>query len=146
MSFNTIVIWHLQSPFHGLMSRNSVLIGYEGRKTGKRYIVPVNFVRVAGEDGDHLLITSERTRTWWRNLRGGSPVNLRLQGTRLTAPARSLEEIKEVEDGLMTYFAHAPGNTRYFKVDLDEGGGPRKEDVARVAQDWVIIDVDLTRT
>ncbi|MCJ7568900.1 MAG: hypothetical protein MUO58_15330 [Anaerolineales bacterium] len=65
MLFNTIVIWLLQSPFHGLMSRNTVLIEYEGRKTGKRYFVPVNCVRVAGEDGDHLLITSERGgRTW----------------------------------------------------------------------------------
>ena len=146
MTFNTIVIWLLQSPFHGLMSRNTALIGYEGRKTGKRYIVPVNFVHVTGEDGDHLLITSERRRTWWRNLRGGSPVNLRLAGMRLTAPARSLEEIQEVEDGLNAYFAHAPGSTRYFNVGLDESGGPRKEDIARVAQERVIIDVDLTQT
>ncbi|TET98080.1 MAG: DUF385 domain-containing protein [Anaerolineales bacterium] len=146
MSFNTIVIWLLQSPFHGLMSRNTVLIGYDGRKTGKRYNVPVNFVRVAGEDGDHLLITSERGRTWWRNLRGGSPVELRLQGTRLTATARTLEEIQEVEDGLMTYFVYAPGSTRYFNVGLDEGGGPRRNDVARVAQERVIIEVDLTQT
>ena len=146
MTFNTIVIWLLQSPFHGLMSRNTVLIGYEGRKTGKRYIVPVNFVRVAGEDGDHLLITSERRRTWWRNLRGSSPVNLWLRGMRLTAPARSLEEIQEVEDGLNTYFDHAPGSARYFNVGLDEGGEPRKKDVARVAQERVIIDVDITQT
>ncbi len=146
MSFNSVVIWLLQSPFHGLMSRNTVLIGYEGRKTGKRYIVPVNFVRVAGEDGDHLLITSERGRTWWRNLRGGSPVGLELQGTRLTATARSLEEIQEVEDGLMTYFAHAPGSARYFNVSLDQGGRPRREDVARAAQERVIIEVDITQT
>lgn len=146
MSFNTFVIWLLQSPFHGLMSRNTVLIGYEGRKTGKRYIVPVNFVRVAGEEGDYLLITSERGRTWWRNLRGGSPVDLWLQGTRLTAPARSLEEIQDVEDGLMTYFTHAPGSSRYFKVGLDDGGGPKREDVARVAQDRVIVEVDITKT
>ena len=144
MSFNTIVIWLLKSPFHGLMSGNTVLLGYEGRKSGKRYIVPVNFVRVAGEDGDLLLITSERGRTWWRNLRGGSPVNLRLQGMRLTAPACSLEGIQEVEDGLMTYFAHAPGSARYFKVGLDEGGAPKGEDVARVAHDRVIIEVDIS--
>jgi len=145
MLFNTFVIWLLKSPFHGLMSRNTVLIGFAGRKTGKRYIIPVNFVRVVGEDGDHLLITSERGRTWWRNLRGGSPVGLELQGARLTATARSLEENQEVEDGLMTYFAHAPRNARYFNVGLDEGGGPRREDVARVAQERVIIEIDLTK-
>jgi hypothetical protein len=146
MSFNTVVIWLLKSPFHGLMSRNTVLIGYEGRKSGKRYIVPVNFVRVAGGEGNRLLITSERGRTWWRNLRGGSPVELHLQGTRLTAKACSLEEIQEVEDGLMTYFAHAPGSARYFNVELDEGGKPRSEDVARVAQVRVIIEVELPQT
>jgi len=146
MSFNTIVIWLLQSPFHGLMSRNTVLIGYEGRKTGKRYFVPVNFVRVAGEDGDHLLITSERGRTWWRNLRGGSPVDLRLQGTGLKAMARSLEEIQEVEEGLMTYFAHAPGSARYFNVGLDDGGRPLREEIVRAAQERVIIKVDIIQT
>jgi len=78
MSFNTIVIWLLKSPFHGLMSRNTALIGYEGRKTGKHYFVPVNYVRTAGEDGDQLLISSERGRTWWRHLRGASPIDLQL--------------------------------------------------------------------
>lgn len=146
MSFNTIVIWLLQSPFHGLISRNTVLIGYEGRKTAKRYFVPVNFVRVAGEDGDHLLITSERGRTWWRNLRGGSPVDLRLQGTGLKAMARSLEEIQEVEEGLMTYFAHAPGSARYFNVGLDEGGRPLRRNRPGRAKRRVIIKVDIIQT
>ena len=146
MSFNTLVIWLLKSPFHGLMSRNTVLIEYVGRKTGKRYIVPVNFVRVEGEDGDHVLITSERGRTWWRNLRGGSPVDIQLQGMHLTATARSQEEIQEVKAGLMTYFAHAPGSARYFEVGFDEGGDPKIEDVARAAQERVIIDVDLTQS
>ncbi len=146
MSFNTFVIWLLKSPFHGLMSRNTVLISFEGRKTGKRYIVPVNFVRVVGEDGDHLLITSERVRTWWRNLRGGSPVDLLLQGKNLKAMAHSLVEIQTVEDGLMTYFAHAPGSARYFNVGFDEGGRPLREDVVRVAQERVIIKVDISHT
>jgi len=146
MAFNAIVIWLLKSPFHRLMSRNTVLIGYEGRITGKRYVVPVNFVRVAREDGDHLLITSERGRTWWRNLRGGSPIGLQLKGKDLAATARSLEEIQEVEDGLMIYFAHAPGSATYFNVGLDEGGRPTREDIARAAQERVIIDVDITKT
>ncbi|MCK5634779.1 MAG: nitroreductase family deazaflavin-dependent oxidoreductase [Anaerolineales bacterium] len=146
MSFNTIVIWLLKSPFHGLMSGNTVLIGYDGRKTGKHYIVPVNYVRTAGEDGDRLLITSERGRTWWRNLRGGSLVDVQLQGMHLTATARSQEEIQEVEDGLMIYFTHAPGSTRYFNVGIDDGGGPKMEDIARAAQERVIIYVDIAQT
>lgn len=146
MSFNNIVSWLLKSPFHGLMSRNTVLLGYAGRKTGKRRSVPVNYVRVASEDGDHLLITSERGRIWWRNFRGGSPVDLQLQGMHLTATAHSLEELKEVRDGLMTYFTHAPGSARYFDVGFDEGGAPKIEDIARAAQERVIIKVEKIQT
>jgi hypothetical protein len=125
------------------MSGSTVLIGYEGNKTGKRYLVPVNYVRVASESGDRLLITSERGRTWWRNLRGGSPVDVNLSGTKLKAIARSLEEGDDVEGGLMTYFTHAPGNARYYKVSLDEDGKPRREDIVRAAKGRVIIEVDL---
>jgi hypothetical protein len=146
MSFNTFVIWLIKSPFHGLMSRNTVLISFEGRETGKRYTVPVNFVHVVGEEGDHLLITSERVRTWWRNLQGGSPVDLLMQGKNLKAMAHSLVEIQTVKDGLMSYFAHAPGSARYFNVGLDEGGRPLREDVVRVAQERVIIKVDISQT
>jgi len=125
------------------MSGNTVLIGYEGNKTGKSYLVPVNYVRVAGEDGDCLLITSERGRTWWRNLRGGSPVDVYLSGTKLKAIARSLEDADDVEGRLLTYLIHAPGKARYFKVALDEDGKPRREDIVRAAKGRVIIEVGL---
>ena len=126
------------------MSGNTVLLGYVGTKTGKQYLVPVNFVRVAGEDGDHLLVTSERGRTWWRSLRGGSAVEVYLSGTERKGIARSLEDADDVEAGLMTYLSHAPGNARYFKVALDEDGEPRLEDVVRAAHGRVIIEVDLS--
>ncbi|MCJ7568899.1 MAG: hypothetical protein MUO58_15325 [Anaerolineales bacterium] len=60
--------------------------------------------------------------------------------------ARSLEEIQEVEEGLMAYFAHAPGSARYFNVGLDEGGRPLREDIVRAAQERVIIKVDIIQT
>ncbi len=41
---------------------------------------PVNYVRDSARDGDTLLITSKADRTWWKNLRGGAPVTLFMNG------------------------------------------------------------------
>ena len=53
-----------------------MLVSVAGRKTGRIYTTPVNYIR----DGDALTVISRRYRTWWRNLRGGAPVTLRLRG------------------------------------------------------------------
>lgn len=76
MWYNPLLILMLRSPLHPLLSGNTLALTYTGRKSGRTYTTPVNYVR----DGDRLWATSYRTRTWWRNLRNGVPVSLRLQG------------------------------------------------------------------
>jgi len=76
---NPLVGLILRSPLHGLMSRNTLLVTVIGRKSGKRFTLPVNYVR----KGDSLLVISRRYRRWWKNLRGGGPVEVRLQGRAL---------------------------------------------------------------
>jgi hypothetical protein len=81
MWFNPFMAGVLRSPFHGLLSHNTILITVCGKKTGRRLMTPVNYLR----RGDELLTVSFRSRTWWRNLRGGAPVELLLAGTRRDA-------------------------------------------------------------
>jgi hypothetical protein len=57
----------LRSPLHSLVSENAMIITSTGRKSGKIYTTPVNYVRDAGA----LIILSQDDRTWWKNLRGG---------------------------------------------------------------------------
>jgi hypothetical protein len=66
----------LRSPLHGLVSGSTMLVTVKGRKSGKAYTTPVNYVR----EGDSITIFSLRSRTWWRNLRGGAPIALRVRG------------------------------------------------------------------
>ncbi len=66
----------LHSPLHSLADSRSTIITVTGRKTGKLYVVPVNYWR----QGDVVRIISRRNRTWWRNLRGGVSVTLCLDG------------------------------------------------------------------
>ncbi len=75
--FNAIVKLILRSPLHSPLSRRLLLITFTGRKSGKIYTTPTSYIR----DGQDIIIFSERNRRWWRNLEGGAPVEMRVQGT-----------------------------------------------------------------
>src|SRR5947209_6068203 len=65
---------------HGLASGRLALITVTGRRTGARHTFPVGY----SARGDRVTIPvgwPER-KVWWRNLRGGAPVELLLHGQR----------------------------------------------------------------
>ena len=61
--YNPIVIWLLYSPLHSLMDKSTILVTITGRKSGKKYTIPVSYIR----DGDTLLVISQREHTWWKS-------------------------------------------------------------------------------
>jgi len=139
MWFNPIMVLILRSPLHGVLSKNTLLITYTGQKSGKTYTTPVNYVRFE----DSLLITSYRRRTWWRNLRGGAPVTLRLQGKDLQATAEVYEDDENVAQYLATYLSKMPQVAKYFNVSLDERGEPNLVEVRQTAVERVIVCCQL---
>jgi deazaflavin-dependent oxidoreductase (nitroreductase family) len=130
----------LRSPLHGLASHNTMLITFTGRRSGKAYTTPVNYVR----NGDVLLVTSQRGRTWWKNLRGGAPVSVRLQGRDLKGIAEAFTDDEAVREGLLAYLRKVPDYARYFQVSLDPDGQPNVEDVACAAHSRVVIEIRLS--
>ena len=50
--YNPIVAAILRSPLHAAMSNSTMLLTFSGRKSGRTYTTPVNYVR----DGDELLV------------------------------------------------------------------------------------------
>jgi deazaflavin-dependent oxidoreductase (nitroreductase family) len=139
MWYNSIIKPLLRSPLHGIMSTSTMLITYTGRKSGKTYSTPVNYVR----DGNDLLVVSYRHRTWWRNLRGGAPVTVLLQGKVFHGTGEAYTAADEVTAGLQAYLERAPGWSKYFQVSLDDTGQPDPRDVARAVQDRVTVRVQL---
>ena len=83
---NPFVALLLRSPLHGLLGGSVALITVTGRKSGRRYTTPVQFVR----RGATLYVTSRPERRWWRNLRDEAPVALQLGGRRVNAVAAVL--------------------------------------------------------
>lgn len=139
MWFNPIMIWLIKSPLHFLVSKNMLLITYTGRKSGKSYTVPVNYL----QDGNTLYTASWRERTWWRNLRGGQTVTLRLRGKDIVATPQVTESDEGVSALLLTYFKLAPKMAGYFEVGLDSQGNPLPEDLAVSAKKSVMIELNL---
>jgi hypothetical protein len=144
MWYNSIIAWLLRSPLHGFVSKNMMLISYTGRKSGKAYTIPVNYLRMRDEEGEFLAITSQKERLWWRNLRGGLPVSLVLQGQDRSANAEVIEDEAKVAENMLAYFQHAPQLARFFEVDLDENGQPVSESVNAIVQDKVFVKARLT--
>ena len=130
--FTTTIV---NSPLHPLLGKRFAVITVEGRKTGQRYSTPINVT----PDGDAFTAVSLRSRTWWRNLRGGRAARLRVAGQHYAVRGEVLEAQGAVVDGLRQYFKQNPGNAKYFGVRLTADGQLSGEDLDRAAAERVII-------
>jgi hypothetical protein len=130
----------LRSPFHGIMSRNTMLISFPGCKSGRIITTPVNFI----ETGNFLIITSMRDRTWWRNLRSGKFVTLDLRGKKITAYAEVLEEQSAVTSGLEDFLTASPQMARYFQVSSDPNGKWNLAQLEQAAHSRVVVKIKLS--
>jgi len=139
MWYNAILAWVLKSRFHPLLSKNILLLAYRGRRSGKIYETPVNYVNLTNE----LLITSLRQRKWWRNFIGGAPVRVRLAGKVIDGQATALVDIPQVSHYLDAYLTAAPQVAKYFKVSLDTQGHPLSGNIQAAAQERVVIRIPI---
>ena len=128
----------LRSPLHGLVSKTVLLITFTGRKSGKTYTTPVDY----SQDGDQVTIFTHAN--WWKNLRHGAPVTLRIRGRELQGLAEPVAEDKgAVAAGLSQHLRKVPSDARYYGVTFDEHKNPRAEEVEKAAQSVVMIRVRL---
>jgi deazaflavin-dependent oxidoreductase (nitroreductase family) len=118
--YNPLVVWLLRSPLHGVMSKSTMLLTFTGRKSGRTYATPLNYVRY----GDELLVVGSRGHSWWKNLRGGAPVAVRVRGQDMRGEAEALEGTA-AEEGLLAVLRAVPAYRRHWKVELEEGGRPK---------------------
>jgi deazaflavin-dependent oxidoreductase (nitroreductase family) len=128
------------SPAHGMLSGRLILLTFYGRKSGRRYTIPVGYART---DGTLLLGTEYR---WWKNLRGGAPVEVRLRGEVRPGIADVVTDEEGMAEAYQTMLAAAPEYLRAIGVSSLPDGRPRQEDVARVRREGhVVVRVRLDR-
>jgi len=76
---------------------------------------------------------------WWRNLRGGAPVKVRVRGREMEGVAEAFEG-DAAEGGLLTVVQRVAGYRRYSGVDAD-GQPEDPEALARVARTNALVRV-----
>jgi F420H(2)-dependent quinone reductase len=86
-SGNRAVALLLRSPFHRLVSRQLTLITVTGRRSGRQHTLPVAYSE--SEQRLAIPVMWPERKLWWRNLRDGAPVRLRLRGVERTGQAHA---------------------------------------------------------
>lgn len=105
MWYNPFVTWILRSPLHGLMSGNTLLLTYTGRKSRQSFTFPISYAR---QDDTFLLITHRR-KTWWKNIQGGLPVTLRVRGQEIQGNAEVADiNHDDLADAMQTVYRGMP--------------------------------------
>ena len=141
---NPLVGLILRSRLHGLMSAALLIITYRGRKTGRKFSLPVQYA----QDGNIIYIVPgmPEQKTWWRNLKGGAPVQLSLRGETLTGNAILLKPDTDTEaiiTGFGLYIQRFPALVKYHHVRIEPDGRFNGEDLRLAAAGVVIIRVEL---
>ena len=135
--YNPLVIRLLRSPLHALMSGSVLLLTFEGRRSGRSYTTPVSYIR----DGEDVLLVAARDHSWWKNLRGGAPVRLRIGGRDEGGVGEVLEGAS-AEVALLAMLRAVPAYSRYWKVELGPDGRPKDpNDLAHVSKGNVPVRV-----
>ncbi len=86
---NALVLAILRSPLHRLLSGLALELRYTGRRSGREYVLPVQYARA----GDCLVLWPQRPerKSWWRNFPSPAPVTVRLAGCVYHGTARVVD-------------------------------------------------------
>jgi len=144
---NPFVHLILSSPLNGWMSSSLLLITYQGRKSGKKFTIPVQYVQ--SDNYLYILPGAADQKIWWRNLRGGAPVEVTLRGNHLQSFAEVLtcdEDSGIIEEALKLFLGRFPAATRLHSIQLHANGTMDEEDLRRASTSVILVRVSLKQT
>jgi deazaflavin-dependent oxidoreductase (nitroreductase family) len=141
---NPFVNLILRSPFHGWMSAALLLVTYRGRKSGREFTLPVQYV----QDGNHVYIVPgfAEKKVWWRNLEGGADVQVTLK--RQTRPGRGIllereADMEAILKGFGLYLKQFPSLAKMHHIRIEADGRFNSDDLSKAAAGIVMIEVTL---
>jgi hypothetical protein len=121
---NLLIRALLRSPLVcRLVGRRLITMYVVGRKSGRRFTIPVAYTRHGGA----LLIGTPFA--WGRNLRTGESVQIRLRGKRRTAAVEVITDEAGVMDGYSIMCRDNHQFARFNEIRLDDTGEPDPDDL-----------------
>jgi deazaflavin-dependent oxidoreductase (nitroreductase family) len=138
MNGNDFMAWVLRSPFHGLLSNNTMLITVKGRKSGRCYTTPVGYY----QEGEYLWVVTNRDRTWWRNIKDEAEVDLLLKNKPVHGTASTEADEEVVKTQLRNYIKCIPQAAKPMGIPLGQGKAC-EGDVALAARTRLFVKIKL---
>ncbi len=133
---NPVMRFLLRSPLHFIWSKSLLLITFRGRISGREFTTPVRYVR---KDGTIHCFTNTDTK-WWKNLRQGADVTLRVEGQDRPYHATVLTgEPSRIKSHLVHYLHLYPQDAAYHDVRLNKDKSLVAADLERAAQHAVVV-------
>ena len=142
MRANGVVDLVLRSRFHWLLSRGLTLITVTGRRTGRRYTIPVGYLEAS--DAVVVLVGDAPSKTWWRNYIEPGAIEVLLRG--LPRSGRAVVVPPDSETFRRTAeesFRRSRVIPRLFGIAFDASRGLTAEDAERLAQRAAIVRITL---
>ncbi len=131
---NPPIIKLLRSPLHGFMSKNTMVLEFTGRKSGRTLVTPVSYFV---ESGRIHAFTGKGT-TWWKNVAVKPDVELTIKGRRLARKATVVvDDAQAIANAMDRFLRAVPRDAKYSNVKLLPGGVPDPDDLRRVAPGMV---------
>ena len=135
-AINPVVKKILRSPLHGVLSQNTLLLEFTGRKSGRKLSTPVSYHLT---DGIAHCFT-RKSFVWWKNLNSGEPVYVTIKGKRHLVRPEVEAENSEIKGQALRHFLRAvPRDAPHSGVSLDTNGDPSVDDIQRVVSDMVYV-------
>jgi len=140
---NPLLIALLHSPLHFLASAGLMTLAYEGRRSGRRVVIPVGYQR----EGDRIevLVSKALRKKWWRNFEAPRGVELRVRGQRLEGRARLLAaEDPAFRTAFERTFDRMPLLPKQFDIpDYQRREGLTPDQLDRVTRDGRVVCIDI---
>ncbi len=135
---NASVTTMLKTPgLRSVLGKLFIILTVTGAKTGTSYTMPVQYVR----DGNRLIVLSQRTRRWWRNIAAEPEVEIILKGEAIRTAAH-LADGDEARDAITASLRLNPRTAKFYGIAVDEHGEPAADGVDQLHEAFAVVLID----
>jgi deazaflavin-dependent oxidoreductase (nitroreductase family) len=116
-----------------------MLITFTGRKSGKMFTTPVRYIEI----GRTIRCFTSKESQWWRNIRGGADVVLRIRGKDFQYNAVAIDNnTEEVKKCLASYLEMYPQDAAYHHIKMNKDKTLVAEDLERASYNAIVVEAN----